>query len=56
MWAARLRRGDQRLSGVGLVTETPVMLFTHGSAGMRNLQQMLQKQRAAAAETEEHDA
>jgi tripartite-type tricarboxylate transporter receptor subunit TctC len=43
---ARLRRGDQRLSGIGLVTETPVMLFAHGSAGMRNLQQMLQKQRA----------
>jgi len=43
---ARLRRGDQRLSGIGLVTETPVMLFTHGGSGMRNLQQMLQKQRA----------
>jgi tripartite-type tricarboxylate transporter receptor subunit TctC len=43
---ARLRRGDQRLSGIGLVTETPVMLFTHANAGMRNLQQMLQKQRA----------
>jgi len=41
----RLRRGDQRLSGIGLVTETPVMLFTYRSAGMRNLQQMLQKQR-----------
>jgi tripartite-type tricarboxylate transporter receptor subunit TctC len=44
---ARLRRGDQRLTGIGLVTETPVMLFTHGSAGMRNLRQMLQKQRAS---------
>ena len=44
---ARLRRGDQRLSGVGLVAETPVMLFTHGGAGMRNLREMLQKQRAS---------
>jgi tripartite-type tricarboxylate transporter receptor subunit TctC len=42
---ARLRRGDQRLSGIGLVTETPVMLFTPTSADMRNLKQMLQKQR-----------
>jgi hypothetical protein len=44
---ARLRRGDQRLTGIGLVTETPVVLFTHGSAGMHNLRQMLQKQRAS---------
>jgi hypothetical protein len=44
---ARLRRGDQRLTGIGLVTETPVMLFTHVGAGMRNLRQMLQKQRSS---------
>jgi len=44
---ARLRRGDKRLSGVGLVTETPVMLFTHRGAGMRNVKQMLERQRAA---------
>jgi len=44
---ARLRRGDQRLSGIGLVTETPVMLFTHSAAGVRNLQQLLQKQRGS---------
>ena len=44
---ARLRRGDQRLSGIGLVTETPVMLFTHASAGIRNLRDMLQKQRTS---------
>lgn len=44
---ARMRRGDQRLTPVGLVTETPIILATHTGSDMHNLQQMLQSRRSA---------
>lgn len=44
---ARMRRGDQRLTPIGLVTETPIILTTHTGNDMHNLQQMLQSQRSS---------
>lgn len=44
---ARMRRGDQRLTPIGLVTETPIILATHTGNDLHNLQQMLQVQRSS---------
>jgi tripartite-type tricarboxylate transporter receptor subunit TctC len=44
---ARMRRGDQRLTAIGMVTETPIILATHTGNDVHNLQQMLQSQRSS---------